>query len=192
MKDLLKNFTRDNIIGGIVCVVIGLLFIIMPGSLANIMVIISGILLILGAVGCLFLFLRESSSISIYGLAGAIVLTIVGIYTLTHVYMIKGVLNTFFGIVIICFGSIFVARSIDVLRRGGPDWLPQLIIAGITVTIGTIILFGRFSTIFKITGIGLVIAGALIIVMTLLFGRKVNKAVKKNSPMDTDWHEVDQ
>jgi len=191
MKDLLKHFTRDNIIGGIVCVVIGLLFIIMPGSLANIMVIISGILLILGAVGCLFLFLRESSSISIYGLAGAIVLTIVGIYTLTHVYMIKGVLNTFFGIVIICFGSVFVARSIDDLRRGGPSWLPQLIISGITVAIGTIILFGRFSTIFKITGIGLIVAGGLIIVMTLLFGRKAQKTVKKNSPMDTDWREVD-
>ena len=191
MKDLLKNFTRDNIIGGIACVVIGLLFIIMPGSLANIMVVISGILLILGAVGCLFLFLRDSSYLSIYGLAGAIILTIVGIYTLTHVYMIKGVLNTFFGIVIICFGSVFVARSIDALRRGGPNWLPQLIISGITVAIGTIILFGRFSTIFKITGIGLVVAGALIIVMTLLYGRKAQKAVKKNSPMDTDWHEVD-
>lgn len=191
MKDLLKHFTRDNIIGGIVCIVIGLLFLIMPGSLANILVVISGILLILGGLGCLFLFFRDSSSLSMYGLAGAIILTIVGIYTLTHVYMIKGVLNTFFGIVIICFGSVFVARSIDDLRRGGPSWLPQLIISGITVAIGTIILFGRFSTIFKITGIGLIVAGGLIIVMTLLFGRKAQKTVKKNSPMDTDWREVD-
>jgi len=191
MKDLLKHFTRDNIIGGIVCIVIGLLFLIMPGSLANILVVISGILLILGGLGCLFLFFRDASSLSMYGLAGAIILTIVGIYTLTHVYMIKGVLNTFFGIVIICFGSVFVARSIDDLRRGGPSWLPQLIISGITVAIGTIILFGRFSTIFKITGIGLIVAGGLIIVMTLLFGRKAQKTVKKNSPMDTDWREVD-
>lgn len=191
MKDLLKHFTRNNIIGGIVCIVIGLLFIIMPGSLANILVIITGILLILAAVGCLFIFLRESTYLSIYGLAGAIILTIIGIYTLTHVYMIKGVLNTFFGIGVICFGSIFVARSIDELRRGISTWLPQLIISGATVAIGTIILFGQFSTIFKVTGIGLVIAGILIIVMTLIFGGKAQKAVKKNTPMETDWHEVD-
>lgn len=189
MKDLLKNFTRDNLVGGIICVVIGLLFIIMPGSMSNIMVVISGILLLLGAAGSLLLFFRDGSSLSRYGLAGAILLTIVGIYTLTHVYMIKGVLNTFFGIIIIAFGSVFIARSIDELRRGGPNWLPQLIISGVTVTIGTIILFGRFSSIFKFTGFGLVVASLLIIVMTLFFGNRAQKAVKKNTPVDADWRE---
>ena len=191
MKDLLKHFTRDNLIGGIACIIIGILFLIMPGSLSNIMVVICGILLIMGGAGCLLLFFRDSSSLSKYGLAGAIILTIVGIYTLTHVYMIKGVLNTFFGIIIICFGSIFVARSIDALRRGGSSWLPQLIISGVTVAIGTVILFGRFSTIFKLTGAGLIIAGILIIVLILIFGNKAQKTVKKNSPMDADWHEVE-
>ena len=190
MKDLLRHFTRDNIIGGAVCIVLGVLFILLPGSFSNILVYVSGILLIIGGVVSLISFVMDRSAISKYGLANAAVLIILGIFTLTHIYMIKGVLNMFFGVIIVSFGSIFLSRSIDNLRNHISGTILPLVMSLLIVAAGVVVLFGKFSTIFTFTGIVLVVAGIFIIIMAALFGSQTKKASRKASPMDAEWKEV--
>lgn len=190
MKDFLKYFTIDKIISAVMCILIGVLFVLIPYSFANVLVIISGILLIAGGIFFLFRFFTGAVGDHTYSLAGAIVLILTGAFTVSHVNMIKGVLNSFFGIIIICIGSIFVARSIEALRQHVRGWMAPLIISGITVALGGVVLFGRFETVFIFTGIVLVIVGIFILILTFIFRDKTRKARNKTSPMDAKWKEV--
>lgn len=191
MNVILKHFILENVIGGALSIILGILFILVPNSFANILVIVCGILLILGGLVFAVMFLRGSSDTRWLTLTGAIISIILGIFCLTHIDMIKGVLNTFFGIITICFGSIFLARSIDLIMKHVSGWLVPLIMSAVIVALGTIVLFGRFETIFVFTGIALIVSGIFTIIMSLLFNDKAKRAVKRNTPVDADWREAE-
>lgn len=190
-QKFMKWFTVDNIIGSIICILIGCLFIFLPDSFSNILVVVSGVLLILAGVVAVVVSFTLSSKYAGYVIAPGVILLILGIYCMTHIGMIKGVLNAFFGVVIISVGAAFLSKALINLRQHLGSWIIPLILSVLTITLGCIVLFGHFDAIFIFTGIVLVIVGMFSIVTTLIFAAQAKKIQRNsNDPLNTEWHEV--
>ena len=215
LRKATKWFTIDSIITSVIFIAIGALFLLLPNSFSNLLVIISGVLFIFGGIAALIYFFAGNTTLSAYGLAIAIILIVLGIFGVTHINLIKGVLSYFFGIFILISGAIYMSKSVDNLRKHMGNCLPQLIMSLIVLALGIVVLFGNFSTIMVFTGIALIVVGVFSIIMSLVFQGQVNSYAKNNrpagphgpqgpqgpmgpegpmggpqGPIDSDWHEV--
>ena len=159
MNKVKKFFTKlkwENIIAAILAIVVGVLFIILPKDSADVLCLIAGILLI-----C----------------AGAF--TLVGTFCLTNPENIMEVLTVLFGLYIVIDGTTSIVDSVYCAKAKIKGWGLLLVLAILSIGLGTVVMFSTFDTIMIFAGCSLIIDGVCDIIETIVFSHKIKEAKKK-------------
>lgn len=180
--DLLKDFFRkikwEALISSLFMIVIGVLFIVLPESSANVLCYVTGALfVVLGAI----LLLRFLSSGSMFGspaLILSLLLLFIGLLTLVRPELIQGIITIIFGIYLIADGAIQIQNAIECHRAKAQGTWAFVFSAGLSLILGVLILLNTFTSVMIFCGISLVVDGIFDLIVTLVFSSRIKKAHK--------------
>ena len=150
MKDFLKRIKADFLASSILCIVLGIIFIICNDGVINLMgSVFAVILIIIGAVyvGSFFLnFITNGLSV----LTGVIILA-VGIWFLVQPAVIVSLIPIVLGVVLLFHGLRAIKETIEAKKFGYDAWGADLILAIISLICGFICVFDAFGVMEKAT-----------------------------------------
>ncbi len=168
--------TKTLVISAILTLAVGILFIIFPASVINLInYIVGGLLVILGIMSIIMHFRSTNAGTHSFGFAVGLVLLVFGGYLLLNKGLVLQMLTVLFGFYILINGIIAIQLTVDALRKGSPAWKVTIISAIINSILGVIILWNPFAgTEVLVMWIGIFMTiTAIINILTLFFGKKV-------------------
>lgn len=165
--DKLKNFFKSikikASVAAIALIIIGLLFIIFPGSSANIICYVAGAFLMVWGILCLFTFFTTGIRRADAGdFALGLTLILIALLLFIKPWVIAGFLTVLFGIALIVDGAVKIQQFVVMNKlKMKSRWL-VLVVAVISVVLGTLIVFDPFGEALMIfAGISLIVTGVM-------------------------------
>lgn len=179
LKKFFQKFKVESIIAGILAIVVGILFVVLPESSYQVLCTVAGVLLIVGGIVTIICFIAYGGLFAGHLLILGISLFLSGIFCLVYPEIVRGILTIVFGIYIIVDGATSVVDSVYCARARISGWFILLLLSLVTICLGTIVMFGDFDTIMIFAGCSLIIDGVCDIVEICVFSHKVREAKKR-------------
>ena len=182
MNKVKKFFTKlkwENIIAAILAIVVGVLFIILPKDSADVLCLIAGILLIFAGAFTLVAYIFSGFFLGANLLIVGIMLILLGTFCLTNPENIMKVLTVLFGLYIVIDGATSIVDSVYCAKAKIKGWGLLLVLAILSIGLGTAVMFSTFDTIMIFAGCSLIIDGVCDIIETIVFSHKIKEAKKK-------------
>lgn len=182
MNKVKKFFTKlkwENIIAAILAIVVGVLFIILPKDSADVLCLIAGILLICAGAFILVAYIFSGFFLGAHLLIVGIMLILLGTFCLTNPENIMKVLTVLFGLYIVIDGATSIVDSVYCAKAKIKGWGLLLVLAILSIGLGTAVMFSTFDTIMIFAGCSLIIDGVCDIIETIVFSHKIKEAKKK-------------
>lgn len=182
MNKVKKFFTKlkwENIIAAILAIVVGVLFIILPKDSADVLCLIVGILLICAGAFTLVAYIFSGFFLGAHLLIVGIMLILLGTFCLTNPKNIMKVLTVLFGLYIVIDGTTSIVDSVYCAKAKIKGWGLLLVLAILSIGLGTAVMFSTFDTIMIFAGCSLIIDGVCDIIETIVFSHKIKEAKKK-------------
>ncbi len=182
MNKVKKFFTKlkwENIIAAILAIVVGVLFIILPKDSADVLCLIAGILLIFAGAFTLVAYIFSGFFLGAHLLIVGIMLILLGTFCLTNPENIMKVLTVLFGLYIVIDGATSIVDSVYCAKAKIKGWGLLLVLAILSIGLGTAVMFSTFDTIMIFAGCSLIIDGVCDIIETIVFSHKIKEAKKK-------------
>ena len=182
MNKVKKFFTKlkwENIIAAILAIVVGVLFIILPKDSADVLCLIAGILLIFAGSFTLVAYIFSGFFLGAHLLIVGIMLILLGTFCLTNPENIMKVLTVLFGLYIVIDGTTSIVDSVYCAKAKIKGWGLLLVLAILSIGLGTVVMFSTFDTIMIFAGCSLIIDGVCDIIETIVFSHKIKEAKKK-------------
>lgn len=182
MNKVKKFFTKlkwENIIAAILAIVVGVLFIILPKDSADVLCLIAGILLICSGAFTLVAYIFSGFFLGTHLLIVGIMLILLGTFCLTNPENIMKVLTVLFGLYIVIDGATSIVDSVYCAKAKIKGWGLLLVLAILSIGLGTAVMFSTFDTIMIFAGCSLIIDGVCDIIETIVFSHKIKEAKKK-------------
>lgn len=182
MNKVKKFFTKlkwENIIAAILAIVVGVLFIILPKDSADVLCLIAGILLIFAGSFTLVAYIFSGFFLGAHLLIVGIMLILLGTFCLTNPENIMEVLTVLFGLYIVIDGTTSIVDSVYCAKAKIKGWGLLLVLAILSIGLGTVVMFSTFDTIMIFAGCSLIIDGVCDIIETIVFSHKIKEAKKK-------------
>lgn len=182
MNKVKKFFTKlkwENIIAAILAIVVGVLFIILPKDSADVLCLIAGTLLICAGAFTLVAYIFSGFFLGAHLLIVGIMLILLGTFCLTNPENIMKVLTVLFGLYIVIDGTTSIVDSVYCAKAKIKGWGLLLVLAILSIGLGTAVMFSTFDTIMIFAGCSLIIDGVCDIIETIVFSHKIKEAKKK-------------
>lgn len=182
MNKVKKFFTKlkwKNIIAAILAIVVGVLFIILPKDSADVLCLIAGILLIFAGSFTLVAYIFSGFFLGAHLLIVGIMLILLGTFCLANPENIMEVLTVLFGLYIVIDGTTSIVDSVYCAKAKIKGWGLLLVLAILSIGLGTAVMFSTFDTIMIFAGCSLIIDGVCDIIETIVFSHKIKEAKKK-------------
>ena len=182
MNKVKKFFTKlkwENIIAAILAIVVGVLFIILPKDSADVLCLIAGILLIFAGAFTVVAYIFSGFFLGAHLLIVGIMLILLGTFCLTNPENIMKVLTVLFGLYIVIDGATSIVDSVYCAKAKIKGWGLLLVLAILSIGLGTAVMFSTFDTIMIFAGCSLIIDGVCDIIETIVFSHKIKEAKKK-------------
>ncbi len=182
MNKVKKFFTKlkwESIIAAILAIVVGVLFIILPKDSADVLCLIAGILLICAGAFTLVAYIFSGFFLGAHLLIVGIMLILLGTFCLTNPENIMKVLTVLFGLYIVIDGATSIVDSVYCAKAKIKGWGLLLVLAILSIGLGTAVMFSTFDTIMIFAGCSLIIDGVCDIIETIVFSHKIKEAKKK-------------
>lgn len=182
MNKVKKFFTKlkwKNIIAAILAIVVGVLFIILPKDSADVLCLIAGILLIFAGSFTLVAYIFSGFFLGAHLLIVGIMLILLGTFCLANPENIMEVLTVLFGLYIVIDGATSIVDSVYCAKAKIKGWGLLLVLAILSIGLGTVVMFSTFDTIMIFAGCSLIIDGVCDIIETIVFSHKIKEAKKK-------------
>ena len=186
MKDFLKRIKADFLASSILCIVLGLIFIICNDGVINLMgSVFAVILIIIGAVyvGSFFLnFITNGMSV------------LMGVIILVQPAVIVSLIPIVIGVVLLFHGFRAIKETIEAKKCGYDAWGANLILAIISLICGFICVFDAFGVMEKATivvGIILIYNGVSNIWISSSATRAAKDYARRNATVDVNFVEDD-
>lgn len=182
MNKVKKFFTKlkwENIIAAILAIVVGVLFIILPKDSADVLCLIAGILLICAGSFTLVAYIFSGFFLGAHLLIVGIMLILLGTFCLANPENIMEVLTVLFGLYIVIDGTTSIVDSVYCAKAKIKGWGLLLVLAILSIGLGTAVMFSTFDTIMIFAGCSLIIDGVCDIIETIVFSHKIKEAKKK-------------
>lgn len=182
MNKVKKFFTKlkwENIIAAILAIVVGVLFIILPKDSADVLCLIAGILLIFAGAFTLVAYIFSGFFLGAHLLIVGIMLILLGTFCLANPENIMEVLTVLFGLYIVIDGATSIVDSVYCAKAKIKGWGLLLVLAILSIGLGTAVMFSTFDTIMIFAGCSLIIDGVCDIIETIVFSHKIKEAKKK-------------
>lgn len=182
MNKVKKFFTKlkwENIIAAILAIVVGVLFIILPKDSVDVLCLIAGILLIFAGSFTLVAYIFSGFFLGAHLLIVGIMLILLGTFCLANPENIMEVLTVLFGLYIVIDGTTSIVDSVYCAKAKIKGWGLLLVLAILSIGLGTVVMFSTFDTIMIFAGCSLIIDGVCDIIETIVFSHKIKEAKKK-------------
>ena len=182
IKNFFKKIKWESLIASIVAIAIGIMFVVVPSTAGNVVCyVLGGVLIALG----LLLVIRQLTAdfLLFYSpfLIGLVMISI-GILCFARPEVVKSLFTIIFGLYLIVDGLSKIPEGVNCVKlhiKG--SWL-IFVMAGISLALGFIVMFGTMEYIMIICGASLIVDGIIGVIYTLMFSsyiRKTHKQVKK-------------
>ncbi|MBO4584732.1 MAG: DUF308 domain-containing protein [Clostridia bacterium] len=175
-EKIIAGFKWERIAAAVLSIIIGILFIALPETSANVLCIISGIVLVLIGVVAAVSSFTEGAVLGRYSLMLGIALALAGTLCILRPTMVTGILCAIFGIIIAVDGAITFIDAIDCARAKLQEWRILMLISLVSMALGAVIMFVESSAIMVLAGVFLIIEGVIDIVIICLFGKQIKRA----------------
>ncbi|MBO4373645.1 MAG: DUF308 domain-containing protein [Lachnospiraceae bacterium] len=188
--DFLKSTAKREIFLSALYLLLGLFFVLFPGSaFTTIGRVFSIILLIVGIIYiCAYFSEKNFTGLQKNGLTIGLIMSILAVYFLIRPGFISTLVGFIIGFMIVIAGITQLQNAIDLLHFKKNNWLFMLISAGILIILGLVALINPFATdkmLIFVTGIFVIISAAVKIVSTLMLLFSA-KNVDKNGEIVVD------
>lgn len=193
MRDFIKGIKVNYTASALVCVVLGLVLLIWPGTTTQIVCMMLGtVLLIYGAVQILiYLASRERNIVSQGMMLLGIIVAVIGVWILVRPEMVIMAVPVIVGILIAIHGIHNISQAIVLKKEGYEGWWIACLMGILTTVLGAILVYNPFTvvnTIVRLIGIFLIYDGLSDMwIISRVF--KVKK--EKERIIDVDAVEVD-
>lgn len=164
MFQKLKNIKANYTLSAIVCVIIGLVLVIWPGTSTQVVCkVLGGVLLVYGALQIiLYLCAREKTFYHQGMLVLGIIFAVIGAWILLKPEMIIAAVPVIMGIIIIAHGLHNTVQAIKLKSMSYEKWWLALLLGILTVILGGVLVYNPFTvvdTVVRIIGAFLVYDG---------------------------------
>ncbi len=164
MKSKYRRIKGSWLVTSLMCILIGLVFVIWPEMVANAAnYILGGIILIVGIIYLAMSFWsKQRNFLTGFGIIFSVVLIVIGVFMLLKPEFVLSLFPMIVGGIIIIHGIIDLKRSIELASLKYKLWWIALIIAVATIGLGVLLVFNPFSAVtlaFRIIGVILIVDG---------------------------------
>ena len=164
MIEYLKNLKANYTVSAVICVIIGLVLIIWPGTSTQVVcMVFGGMLLAYGIIQiALYLFAREHTLYLQGILLLGIVFGVLGAWILIKPEIIIATVPIVIGLIVIVHGVHNTLQAIDLKKLGYSKWWVALLFGILTVALGMILVYNPFSvvnTVVRVIGAFLIYDG---------------------------------
>ena len=180
----LKHFKWQSMIAAVLYLIVGLLLLFYPQSIAVLICNLVGAgMIVYGAVLIISYFMMDlQDSLFRNDFVFGIVWILLGILVIKEKSVFQAMIPFIMGIMIISSGFLKLQDGIDAIRMGYPKSWVYLIMAAISIVLGLVILFNLISAnalLYQIIGAGLVYCGISDLYFTITLSSKIKKFVGK-------------
>lgn len=161
MADFFKNLKANELISAIICMALGIVLIIWPGTSVKVAcMILGGALLLYGVLQIILYLFAKERTIYLQGmLLFGIVLAVIGAWILLKPESIMKAVPVIVGIIIVIYGINNAVQSVDLKKLGYGNWWIACLLGLATIVLGAVLIFKPFGVINTVTR---VIGGFLI------------------------------
>lgn len=191
MKDILKAIKADYLLSSILCIALGIIFIIMRGGVIDLLgSVLAVAMIVIGAVylGSFFLnFLTNGFSVFL-----GIMILAVGIWFLLQPAVIVSLIPIVIGVLLLFHGIRAVKEILEARKFGFGAWGAGLILAIVSIVCGLICVFDAFGVMEKaviLVGIILIFNGVSNLWITLSSSHAEKEYHKYHDPIDETFRE---
>lgn len=190
MRDRLKNLTVSFVVLAILYVLLGLVLLLWPITVMDVLCYLTGGILLLYGVFAIVGFCRveERRASSFLALFLGIVAAAVGVVLLLQPALFQSILTIILGIYILIDGLLNLKRALELRRMEHGGWTIYLVLSLITVVLGLVVIFHPMlagATLVQLIGASLVYSGAADL-WTLFQLSRWTKEYRKTHPVDVD------
>lgn len=190
MRDRMKNLSVSFVLLSILYVVLGLVLLIWPVTVMDVLCYLTGGILLLYGVFAIVGFCRAEARTagSFLTLLLGIVAAAVGAVLLLQPALFQSILTIILGIYILIDGLLNLMRALELRRMEHGGWTIYLVLSLITVVLGLVVVFRPMlagTTLVQLIGASLVYSGAADL-WTLFQLSRWTKAYRKTHPVDVD------
>lgn len=181
MADFFKGLRANYTVSAALCILLGLVLLIWPGTTARLLgMMLGGSLLVYGIIQILLYLANKDRTVLSQGMMVlGIVLTVVGLWILTSPQVIIMAIPTIVGILIEIHGVHNVVQAFSLHKEEYEKWWLALLFAVLTIGLGAFLIFNSFEvveTIVRIIGIFLIYDGISDVwILSRIFSVKKNK-----------------
>lgn len=147
MKSIIQDMKHNYFVNAVIMVVLGLILVIWPDILGNILCYILGGALVLMGVFQLIGFIRGErlGFYNKFNMLMGLVLVLLGIWVCTKPHVVLSIIPVVVGIIILLHGLMDIQYTLDIRKSGNSKWWIGLIAALLTAIFGFVLIFNPFA-----------------------------------------------
>lgn len=179
---MLKNLKWNALLTALIYIVAGVVLIMYPDKVQDVICNIIGIVGIILGVVRIFMYLAANAADAVYrnDFVEGVALILIGALIIYQKTVVQTLMPFIVAIIIIVDGFVKLQDGIDAKRLGYDKSFIYVIIATISIVVGLIVMFNLVETsnlLFQILGAGLIYCGATDIVSVIFIAKRVQKYV---------------
>lgn len=165
MSDFAKKVKTNSLISALLCVVLGLILLIWPGTAISVLnTLLGAVLAAAGAIDIvLFLAGHDNTLYGVSRLVIGVLLAVFGIWVMVRPGLLAVIIPRVIGALICVHGIADIGSAVTLHRNEYSKWSAALIMGLLTVVLGAVLIFkptGSFETVLRFIGAFLVYDGA--------------------------------
>lgn len=194
MKEL-KAMKWDALLMAVLYIVLGIVVLVLPETMAKTMGYLIGVILILaGAVSMICYLLRDAHQNYYHNdFVSGLVGIGLGCLVLYKVEWIISLIPFILGVLVLISGFSKLQDVIDMKRLDYGNWIAMLILAVVNLVLGVILIFNPFKAatlLLRLIGLGLIFSGITDGFTTLYFAGKIRQYFRSMEAVDSTFEEV--
>lgn len=187
----LKGLKWQSILMGLLFVLVGMVLILNPESVARtICFTVGSIIMIVGIIDIIVYFLTDfKNNMQQNKLVLGILLLVVGIFFIAGYKIIVSIIPLVMGILILFNGVMKLQTALNAAKMKSNGWGYLLGIAIVVIILGAVIIFNPFGTaamVLRVAGVCLVFSGVMDIINMVYMSRKMSDYIKDMEALNQD------
>ena len=164
-----KVSNPDNLSKTLILGLVGLVLLLIPGTLNKIIGILIGAALLIVGIIAIVKYTKEKESGSSLNLVSGILYSVLGVIIIIYPYSIINLVTICLGVYLIINGLLKLKLSL-VLKRVTDKWIGTLVMGIVTIILGVLLIFNAFAgiTITKLAGAFLVVVAVFDLIDTYI------------------------
>lgn len=186
MKSIIQDMKKNYIVNAVIMVVLGLVLVIWPDFLGEMLCyLLGGALILMGAIQLIgFLRGERLGLYNKFSMLMGIVLVLLGIWICAQPHIVLSIIPVVVGVLVILHGLMDIQYTLDIKRTGNTKWWIALIAAILTLAIGLVLVFKPFAayeTMMILLGVAMLYDGGsdlVLLIFSYLAQRDTDRRVR--------------